>query len=225
MLAYLRRTVLTCGFRLHFLEKRRFWNILQLSVPNTFQQAAPPAAALVKQGLVGTLGVAEIDGFSCAGKLSALMMMPVYGFAQSLVVFLAQNHSAGEEDRIHEGVRYTKNLMLAYMSVVVLSCLLWNRQLLSLFTSDRAVIRCGAVLLAFESWTYVLTAMKHLLEARLRGEMKMGAYLVSSLLPMGVNVVCCLVFLPRVGYPGFYLSTFVSAPFSLLLAAVLVKRS
>ena len=35
MLTYLHRTVLTCNFQLHFLEKRCFWDILRLSVPNT----------------------------------------------------------------------------------------------------------------------------------------------------------------------------------------------
>ena len=115
--------------------------------------------------------------------------------------------------------------MLAYMSPVMLSCLLLNRQLLSLFTDDTSVIRCGSMLLAFESWTYVLTAIKHLQEARLRGQMRMGLWLISSLLPMGINIACCLMLVPRFGYSGFYLSTFVSAPFGLILAMILVKFS
>lgn len=192
MLAYLRHTVLTCGFQLHFLEKRYFWDVLRLSVPNTLQQIAPPAVALVKQGLLGTLGVAEIDGFACSNKLSTLMMMSVYGLAQSLVVFIAQNHSVGAVDRVRSSIRETRNLILAYMSVVVLVCLLLSRQLLSLFTDDTAVIRCGAMLLAFESWTYLMTAMKHLQEARLRGELKMGLYLIFNLLPIGMNIAGCL---------------------------------
>ena len=225
MLTYLRRAVLTCGFQIHFLEKRCFWEILRLSVPNTLQQIAPSAVALVKQGLLGTLGVAEIDGFVCSNKLSTLMMMPIYGLAQSLVVFIAQNDSVGAVDRVRSSIRETRDLMLAYMSAIVLSCLLFNRQLLSLFTDDPTVIQYGAMLLAFESWTYVLIAMKHLQEARLRGEMKMGLYLISSLLPIGINIACCLILVPSFGYSGFYLSTFVSAPFSLLLAAILVKFS
>ena len=225
MLAYLRRAVLTCGFQPRFLERRCFWDILRLSMPNTLQQAAPSAVALVKQGLLGTLGVAEIDGFACSNKLSALMMMPVYGLAQSLVVFIAQNDSVGAADRVRSSIRETRDLILAYMSAIVLSCLLLNRQLLSLFTDDPAVIQYGATLLAFESWTYMLAAMKHLQEARLRGEMKMGLYLVSSLLPIGMNIVCCLILVPGFGYSGFYLSTFVSAPFSLLLSTILVKSS
>ena len=225
MLAYLRRTVLSCNFQVNFLKKRCFWDILRLSVPNTLQQIAPPAVALVKQGLLGTLGVAEIDGFACSNKLSTLMMMPIYGLAQSLVVFIAQNHSVGAVDRVRSSIRETRNLILVYMSIIVISCLLLNRQLLSLFTDDADVIQCGAVLLAFESWTYLLTAMKHLQEARLRGQMKMGLYLISSLLPIGINIACCLILVPRFGYSGFYLSTFVSAPFSLLLAMLLVKFS
>ena len=225
MLTYLHRTVLACSFQLHFLQKRCFRDILRLSVPNTLQQIAPPAVALVKQGLLGTLGVAEIDGFACSNKLSTLMMMPIYGLVQSLVVFIAQNHSVGAVDRVRSSIRETRNLILSYMSIVVLSCLLLNRQFLSLFTNDTAVIRCGAMLLEFESWTYILTAMKHLQEAQLRGQMKMGLYLISSLLPIGINIACCLMLVPRFGYSGFYLSTFVSAPFGLLLAMVLVKIS
>lgn len=225
MLAYLRRTVLVCGFHFRFLQKRHCWDILRLSIPNTLQQIAPPAVALVKQGLLGTLGVAEIDGFACAGKFSTLLMMPIYGFAQSLVVFIAQNHSVGAADRVQSGIRETRNLMLAYISAIALLCLLLNRQMLSMFTDDEAVIQCGASLLAFESWTYILAAMKHLQEARLRGQMKLGLYLISSLLPIGVNIACCLMFVPRFGYSGFYLSTAVSTPFSLLLAAALVKIS
>ena len=225
MLAYLRRTVLTCGFQLRFVDKRGFQDILRLSIPNTLQQMAGTAMVLLRQGLLGTLGVAEIDGFACANKLSTLMMMPVYGLAQSLVVFIAQNHSVGAVDRVRSSIRETRNLILAYVSIVVLSCLLLNRQMLSLFTDDTAVIQCGAMLLAYESWTYVLTAMKHLQEARLRGQMRMGLYLISNLLPIGINIACCLILVPRFGYSGFYLSTFVSAPFSLLLAVALVKFS
>ena len=225
MLVYLRRTVLTCGFQLRFVEKRYFQDILQISIPNALQQMAGTVMVLFKQGLLGTLGVAEIDGFACANKLSALMMMPAYGLAQSLVVFIAQNHSVGAMDRVRSSIRETRNLILAYMSIVLLSCLMLNQQMLSLFTDDTAVVQCGATLLAFESWTYVLTAMKHLQEAQLRGQMKMGLYLISNLMPIGMNIVCCLILVPRFGYSGFYLSTFVSAPFSLLLAVALVKFS
>lgn len=66
MLMYLYRTVLICSLQIHFLEKRCSWDVLRLSVPNTLQQIAPPAVVLVKQGLLGTLGVAEIGGFTCS---------------------------------------------------------------------------------------------------------------------------------------------------------------
>ena len=151
--------------------------------------------------------------------------MPVYGFAQSLVVYIAQNCAMGHIQRVQDGIRKMRNLILAYMSIVLFACLLLNRQILSLFTDDEMVIRYGATLLAFESWTYVVTAMKHLQEARLRGRMKMVPYLLSSLLSIGVNIVCCLSLVPEFGYAGFYLSTFISAPFGFLLASILVRRA
>lgn len=225
MLIYLRRTVLTCGFRFHFLDRRCFGSILRLAIPNTFQQIATASIALVKQSLLGTFGVAEISGFTCSNQLFTLIIMPVFGLSQSLVVFIAQNHSAGAANRIRSGIREARKLTLAYISAAILSCLLFNRQLISLFSDDMAVIRCGALLLMAESWTYLFTAMKYLQEAQLRGRLKMLPYLISNLLPLGIHTVCCLLLVPRFGYSGFYLSTFISAPSGFLLSKALVKFS
>ena len=57
------------------------------------------------------LGVAAIAGFSCAGRLSSLLMMPVYGFVQSIVFFIAQNTTAQQPDRVHTGLREGRRIL------------------------------------------------------------------------------------------------------------------
>ena len=78
-------------------------------------------------------------------------------------------------------------------------------------------------MLAFESVSYLFVTQKHLLEARLRGAQKMGFYLASNLGQIGMNLLCCVILVPLVGFNGFWMSTWVSAPAGLLLAYVLVK--
>ena len=47
------------------------------------QQASAPVSSMVKQGLLGGIGVTAIAGFSCASKLHSLLLMPVAGLVQA----------------------------------------------------------------------------------------------------------------------------------------------
>lgn len=225
MLWYLRRTLLTGPFRPGQLEARWFWEILRLSLPNTAQQFAGTAITVVRQGLLGGLGVAAIAGFSSAGKLSALLLMPVYGLMQSVVVFIAQNRAVGQEERARAGVREAGKLLLAYTALVVAVCALGSRALLRMFTADGEAIRLGALLLSRECWSYPFVNLRHLQEARLRGRQKMSLYLASNMLSIAIGMLGCLALVPRVGFTGFYLTSYIAGPLGLGVATALARRA
>ena len=225
MLRYLRRTLLTGPFRPGQLEARWFWEILRLSLPNTAQQFAGTAITVVRQGLLGGLGVAAIAGFSSAGKLSALLLMPVYGLMQSVVVFIAQNRAVGQEERARAGVREAGKLLLAYTALVVAVCALGSRALLRMFTADGEAIRLGALLLSRECWSYPFVNLRHLQEARLRGRQKMSLYLASNMLSIAIGMLGCLALVPRVGFAGFYLTSYIAGPLGLGVATALARRA
>ena len=224
MLHYLGRTILIEPFRLGDLRRESFREIMRLSVPNALQQSAGTAMTLVRQGLLSGLGVAAIAGFSVAHKTASLLLMPVFGMMQSLVVFIAQNRAADQPERAEEGVRAARGLVLCYTALVMALCAWGSRGLLGFFTADQDAIACGALLLSRECWTYPLSNLRHLQEARLRGRKKMSLFLVSSMSALGLNILSCLALVPRVGFPGFYLAPYISTPLGLLLATALARR-
>ena len=223
ILWYLRRTLLTGPFHFSMLDRRYLWETFRLSVPNTIQQASGPVSSMVKQGLLGSIGVAAIAGFSCASKMSTLLLMPVFGFTQALVFFIAQNTAAHQPDRVQNGVRQARGMMLVYALAVSAGCILLALPLLRLFTTDPDAIGYGALLLSRQSIVYTFTAMKHLQEASLRGRQQMGLYLISNIGGTAADLLACVVLVPALGYSGFYLASFFSAPFSFLLATVLLR--
>ena len=223
MLAHLRKTELDTPFRREMLKARYAKEIFRLSAPNSLQQASGTIITTVKQGLLGGLGVAAIAGFSCAGKLSGLMMMPVYGFVQSIVFFIAQNTTAAQPQRVQEGLGEGRRILLFYSLLVAALCIGLNGPLLRLFTTDASAAAYGSTMLAYEGLTYIFTAQKHLCEARLRGAQKMGLYLASNLGQIGLNLCACVLLVPRIGFSGFWLSTWISAPAGLVLAGLLAK--
>src|SRR5699024_8025503 len=112
MLGYLRRGLLTGPFRLSELKRQYVWDVFRLSAPNAVQQASAPVSSMVKQGLLGGIGVTAIAGFSCASKLHSLLLMPVAGLVQALVFFVAQNTAARQLDRVREGARQARSILL-----------------------------------------------------------------------------------------------------------------
>ena len=223
MLWYLRRTLLTGPFRPAMLDRRCLWEVFRLAAPSAIQQASAPVGGMIKQGLLGGIGVAAIAGFSCANKMSSLLLMPVYGFTQSLVFFIAQNTAARQDGRVRAGVRQARGIMLLYALAVTAGCVLFARPMLRLFTTDGNAIAYGALLLSRQAIVYAFTAMKHFQEASLRGRQQMGLYLASNLGGTAIDLLACGLLVPLCGYSGFYLASFVSAPAGFLLAAVLVR--
>jgi putative MATE family efflux protein len=219
----LRRRMLCIPFSFSLLKGHYFREIARLSIPNMLQQASGPVVSLVRQGLLGSLGVAAIAGYSVADKTSSLLLYPIYGLVQSLVVFVAQNTAARQPARIQKGIRQAQGLILAYTALVVAACMLLARQLLGFFTSDADVLAYGALLLIHLAPTYFLTSLKHVQEARLRGAQQMKLYLVSNLAPTLLGMVASLVLVPRLGYAGFYWASYLSAPLSLALATGLAN--
>lgn len=190
--------------------------------------AAATAAAQVAGAvyMVAFLRRTQMDAaFSCAGKLSSLLMMPVFGFVQSTVFFIAQNTAALQPGRVKEGLREGRRILLVYSLGVMAVCIGLRGPLLRLFTTDPAAASYGCTMLAFESVTCLFVAQKHLFEARLRGAQKMGLYLASNLGQIALNLLACVILVPRIGFAGFWMSSWISAPIGMLLAAVLANLS
>lgn len=225
MALHLRRTLLTERFHVSMLNLTVVQDIFRLSIPSAVQQGSGTVMMVFKQSLLGGLGVAAIAGFSCANKLSSLLMMPVYGFVQSVVFFIAQNTAADQPDRVQEGLREGRRILLFYSLLVTGACAGLNGPLLRLFTTDAGALACGSLLLAREAVSWIFLAQKHLLEARLRGAQRMGLYLTSSIGQMALNILCCWVLVPRVGYDGFWIATCISAPVGLALAWALNRAA
>lgn len=218
MLWKLHRTLLAGPFSPKALRLAWLWEILRLSAPSTLQQASVTLVLLARQSLLSGLGVAAIAGFSCAGRLSSLLQMPIFGFVQSVVFFVAQNTAAAQPERVAQGLREGRRILLGYSLLMAAASIGLARPMLRLFTTDLTAIQFGARLLRWQGPTWVLTAQRHLLEGRLRGRQQMARYLVSNIGQLLLEIGLLFVLVPRIGFDGFWLSTWICAPAGLLLA-------
>lgn len=215
------RTMLKQRFRREYLGLEPMREMMRLSLPTIFQQVMGPLSSMVRQSLLGRLGVSAIAGFSAANSLTVFLLMPMAGCCQALVVFTAQNLSAGQEERTRDAAKISRWLTTGITTVLILLCVCFHEPLLSLYTSDREALTYGTLLLTHEPFFYYFYAFRNINESRLRGYQKMKAYLISSVSTTCLVLLFTWLLVEKIGFPGFYLATGVGNLLGLGISGIL----
>lgn len=217
------RTILKQRFRWEYLGLGPMREMMRLSLPTIFQQIMGPFSSMVRQSLLGRIGVSAIAGFSAANSLSVFLLMPMAGCSQALVVFTAQNLSAGQEKRTREAARVSRWLTAGITTALILLCVCFHEPLLSLYTSDREALSYGALMLTHEPFFYYFYALRNINESRLRGYRKMKEYLISSISTTCLVVLFTWLLIGQIGFSGFYLATGAGNILGLAVSGVLAS--
>lgn len=216
-------TILKQRFRWEYLGLGPMREMMRLSLPTIFQQIMGPFSSMVRQSLLGRIGVSAIAGFSAANSLSVFLLMPMAGCSQALVVFTAQNLSAGQEKRTREAARVSRWLTAGITTALILLCVCFHEPLLSLYTSDREALSYGALMLTHEPFFYYFYALRNINESRLRGYRKMKEYLISSISTTCLVVLFTWLLVGQIGFSGFYLATGAGNILGLAVSGVLAS--
>src|SRR5881396_275481 len=92
-------------------------------------------------------GTPALAALGVGHKMEGLGFIAISGFALSASALVGQNLGAGQEGRAREAVRLTVTYCLVVTVTTALAFLVIPETLVSLFTSDRAVIEDGALYL------------------------------------------------------------------------------
>lgn len=132
-----------------------------------FKQGFPAAMNMMTVALgifiitwfVGRFGEQAVAAYGIGTRIEQIALLPVMGLNISTLALSAQNFGAERIDRIRETVRVS----LRYGAVLAISgtaaALLYSRELMGIFTTDRSVIDVGVGFLTVEAFVlpaYVL---------------------------------------------------------------------
>ena len=227
---------LVCGFYRYYkqvlrkafcwldIQRQYFIELVRLAFPSTLQQMMAPISSLIKQTLLGTIGISAIAGFSAANRLTTFLLIIVYGYSQSLTIFIAQNASLKQVTRIKKGMSISYKTLMLISTLLLILCLCFYQPLLRLFTQDLEALHFGAILLLREPWFYYFIAVRQINESYLRGYKKMTAYTFCNLVVTVINILVSYSFVPSIGFQGFYWATGISSFIGMLLAIYLVNN-
>lgn len=131
--------------------------ILNLSVMTSVQQSIMNFGILMVQGLVNSFGTVVMAAFAAAVKIDSFAYMPVQDFGNAFSTYVAQNHGAGQQKRIREGIRSAFVASAVFCVVVSSLVCLFAVPLMQIFIdpSQAGIVAAGAQYLRIEGACYI----------------------------------------------------------------------
>ena len=116
-----------------------------------------------------TFGTPALAAVGIGHRVESWIYMASVGFGAAAAAIVAQNMGAGKIDRARQTGWITVGYASAPGVVLAIACLLFSRQLASLFTTDPAVVAEGANYLRIAALSNLMIASEIVLEAAMGG--------------------------------------------------------
>ena len=191
-------------------HKNLLKKIVSNSVLTSVQQSIMNLGILMVQGLVNSFGFAVSAAFAAVVKIDAFAYMPAQDFGNAFATFIAQNHGAGQKERIHKGIFTAVKISCIFCLAASACVYLFAKPLMLLFVNvgETEIINIGIGYLRIEGVFYVGIGILFLLYGLFRGLGKSSVSIVLTVISLGGRVALAYILsaVPAVGIVGIWWS-------------------
>lgn len=186
-------------------EKASMAEILRFAFSSSVQQSVMNFGILMIQGLVNSFGPVVMAAFAAAVKIDSFAYMPAQEFGNAFSLFISQNHGAGRDDRVKQGMGSALRVSMAFCLAVSLLIFLSARYLMMIFVSpgEAEIIAVGVGYLRIEGAFYCGIGILFLLYGYYRGVNRPEMSLVLTVISLGTRVLLAYLLAP-VPWIGVY---------------------
>lgn len=151
------------------IHKDKFINIMRIGLPAGIQGTIFSLSNVVIQSSINIFGKTVVAGNSAASNIEGFVYMAMNAFHHATLSFTSQNYGAGNRKRI------LKTLFTGIMCVTVTgivfgqAVVLFDRQLLGIYTDSQKAIDAGCIRIAYVCGTYALCGIMDVMVGAIRG--------------------------------------------------------
>lgn len=221
------------GYEIQGEEDFAFYNMKMLekgtciSVPSILQQSIVSVGRLLVQSVVNGFGSAALAGFSAAGRIESICMVPMSATGNAMATFTAQNMGAGRADRVRQGYRASYAIVAAFALAVALVLMFFKGPLIAAFlggskagvigpaaaggtcaalSSTVTAYAAGTGYLSGVCYFFLFAGLKTCADGVLRGSGDMFVFTASNLINLGIRVFAAFYFAPVWGMAAVWYS-------------------
>lgn len=130
--------------------------LLGLGIPMGLQFSITAIGTIIVQGAINVYGAVYMAGFSAAGKIQNIICTVFVAFGATIATYVGQNRGAGKMDRVKQGVRLTR-MMILVCSVVLMAVIhFFGKYMIFLFIdpAETEVLHAAEIYFNIVSWAY-----------------------------------------------------------------------
>ena len=86
-------------------SRRHAATLCRIGLPMGFEYSVSAIGAVILQGAINALGTAAIAGQTAGEKIRQMFTLPMESVGMAMATYVGQNHGAGRNDRIKQGIR------------------------------------------------------------------------------------------------------------------------
>jgi putative MATE family efflux protein len=143
------------GVRLDFKVMSR---MLRISLGGMFQFLVATASWLGLLRIIAVFGDAAIAGYTVALRIIIFAILPSWGMSNAAATLVGQNLGAQKPARAERSVWVTGFANMCFLGAVAIVFIVFDEQLIGIFTTDPAVVPYGVSCLRFISYGYIFYA-------------------------------------------------------------------
>lgn len=209
-----------------FQNKSLYHTFFPLLIVISLQQLAALMVNMVDNIMLGTYTELALSGATLVNQIQFMLQSVVAGIGTGVAVLGAQYWGKGKVDPIRRITSVGLKFGVVIGMIFFLLTLLIPSRVLSLFTSDQAVVTEGLKYLRIMCWTYIIYAISNTLMYSLQSVETAFVGTVMSISTILINMCLnyCLIFghfgLPELGIVGAAIATLTSRVVELVIILV-----
>ncbi len=146
-----------------------FIKSLEIGLPTAIQQVLVSFGMMALTRIVNGFGSDVLAGFTIAGRIDSIAMMPAMNFSIAISSFVAQNIGARRMDRVKKGLYATIIMSLSVSLILTFIIIVFSGFFIRLFNNDLNVVKIGKEYLIIVSSCYSFFAFMFVINGVLRG--------------------------------------------------------
>lgn len=177
-------------------------HMVRMAIPTMLQQSIVSVGMLLVQSVINRFGSDVLAGYTAAGRIESICIVPMIAAGNAVATFTAQNVGAGKHERVREGYRSAYGLVFGFAAVICIAVLLSRKALIGMFldgAGNAAAYETGISYLSFIAFFYALIGLKAITDGVLRGSGDVGVFMAANLVNLSIRVAAAYLLAPVLG--------------------------
>ena len=211
------------------MEKKQLKrNLALLALPIAAQNLVAFFANAIDTVMIGQLSETAFSATSIANQVFFIITLILSGIAGGSNVLISQYWGRKDKESIYKVLALTYRAALVFVGIVTLIALFFPVQILSLFTTDTALIQLGSEYLQFVAISYLFFCISTVTVQILRSVHAVKISMIASLIALGFNALLnyMLIFgnfgMPALGVKGAAIATTIARLIELMVVVIYV---